>query len=121
VIIYKPDIISAQLYFVQQEIKSEQFEKAELSVKDFINRNPAWFLYMKLAEIYFSQQKYNMAKSVIEEQCQKLNPHNFRQYLLLGDIYASQGDKVLAKEKYLEAGRLNPDDTSFREKIMGLE
>jgi tetratricopeptide (TPR) repeat protein len=120
VVRYKPEIITAYEYYIQQEYNAGNYSVAEQKVKEVIRTHPAWKLNFLFANILSAQKKYQEAAQVLETRCIETNKNNYEEFILLGDVYKELGNKVKARESYLEAGRLDPTDAVFREKIEAL-
>lgn len=120
-IAYKKEIVSAYVYFINQDLKNSDLQKAEQKVTDVLVDLPAWKLYYLYANILFKQKKYTDAAKVLEENCISLNKNHYGEYILLGDIYYITDNSQKARDYYMEAGRIDKEHPLFKERLQAME
>lgn len=121
VVQYKPEIITAYEYFIKKELDAKNYPVAEEKISKVLESHQAWKLYFLYAQILYAQQKDADALKILETKCIVLNKNNYDEYILRGDIYKNSGKNEIARENYLEAGRINPQDTYYRNCLNGLD
>jgi len=118
---YKPEIITSYEFAIQQELDSANYPVAENKITAALVNHPAWKLYFIYANLLDVTGKYQEAIDILENFCVKINKNNYEEYLMLGDLYKVLGNREKARENYMEAGRINPTDTYYRECLKSLD
>ncbi len=88
----------AKSYFAQNDLESA-FDEFQIIAQDCKTREGAESKY-KIAEIYFLQEKYNLAENEIFDFIKQNTPHQYwlaRSFILLADIYVKMKDNYQAK------------------------
>jgi cytochrome c-type biogenesis protein CcmH/NrfG len=67
--------------------------------------------------LQFAKNQLEEAKQTVIGKCIEINPLNYDQFLLLGDVYAAQNDIKQARENYLKAGNIRPNSPEYKKKM----
>jgi len=115
-----PPYISPMKYTIDFLIEDENYEQALEQVNLALESNPIWFFYYLKAKALYNLQKYTEAGDALN-QAINLNGFDFDQYILLGDIYKGQGNLERARDAYENAGKIDPTNKIFTERMASLE
>ena len=100
---------------------SKDYKDALNEVNSALSKSPYWYYYFRKAQILVNLKRHKEAKDILLEKCMTLIEHHFDSYILLGDISISLQDKEGAKEYYLQAGDIDPENQVFINKMRKLE
>jgi len=112
-----PKFILPKLYQIEFLIEDKDYETALTLVNEALINNPIWYFYYKKAVLLGLTGKYNDAKSLLINNCLPLNPLNYEQYLFLGDVFNALSDTKSAREYYMKAGNIKPNDSAYKNKM----
>jgi hypothetical protein len=112
-----PKFILPKIYQIDFLIEDKDFETAFGLVNSALETNPIWYFNYKKALILGLTGKYNDAKTILLTKCVTQNPSNYEQYLTLGDMHNSLGDIKSARESYMKAGSLKPNDSAYKARM----
>ncbi|HHE40500.1 MAG TPA: tetratricopeptide repeat protein, partial [Candidatus Cloacimonetes bacterium] len=115
-----PTYISPMKYRIDFLIEEENYELALEQVNSALESNPIWFFYFLKAKTLYNLQRYTEAGDALN-QAINLNGFNFDQYILLGDIYKGQGNLERARDAYGNAGKIDPTNKIFTERMTSLK
>ncbi|MFN3698655.1 MAG: DUF3857 domain-containing protein, partial [Dictyoglomus sp.] len=103
------------LFYLAQSL--HKYEIIEDLANLLIKKDPTeTWAYIKLVEIYLSQEKFDWVKNIIEKI--KKNTYLYPEtFIYEGEIYSLRGEKELALEAYERALELNPIYKGIREYI----
>lgn len=116
-----PEYMAPRLLKISFLTSSGDYEAALNEVNSALSKSPYWYFYFRKAQILVNLKRYQEAKDILLEKCMTLIEHHFDSYILLGDISISLQDKEGAKEYYLLAGNLDPENQIFIDKMRELE
>ncbi|MDP3645256.1 MAG: hypothetical protein Q8S54_18980 [Bacteroidota bacterium] len=112
-----PKFILPKLFRIEFLTEDKDYETAVNLVNEAINTNPIWYFYLKKAILFQLQGKNEEAKTILLNNCITLNSHNYDQYIVLGDIYLSLSDVKNARESFMIAGNINPNDKQYKKRM----
>lgn len=112
-----PKFILPKLYQIEFLIEDKDYETSLTLLNEALINNPIWYFYYKKAFLLGLTQKFNDAKTLLISNCLTLNPQNYEQYLVLGDVYNALGDAKAARESYMKAGSIKPYDTGYKNRM----
>ncbi|MDP8242197.1 MAG: tetratricopeptide repeat protein, partial [Candidatus Celaenobacter antarcticus] len=115
-----PSYISPMKYTIDFLIEDENYEQALEQVNIALESNPIWFFYYLKANALFHLERYTEAGDALN-QAINLNGFDFDQYILLGDIYKGQGNLERARDAYENAGKIDPTNKIFTERMASLK
>ena len=115
-----PTYISPMKYTIDFLIEDSNYEQALDQANIALESNPIWFFYFLKANALFHLEKYTEAGDALNKAIE-LNGFNFNQYILLGDIYKGQGNIEKAREAYGNAGKIDPTNKIFTERMESLK
>jgi tetratricopeptide (TPR) repeat protein len=115
-----PTYISPMKYTIDFLIEDENYEQALEQANNALESNPIWFFYYLKAKALFNLQKYTEAGDALN-QAINLNGFSFDQYILLGDIFKAQENPERAREAYGNAGKIDPTNKIFTERMGSLK
>jgi len=107
-------------YTIDFLIEDSNYEQALDQANIALESNPIWFFYFLKANALFHLEKYTEAGDALNKAIE-LNGFNFNQYILLGDIYKGQGNIEKAREAYGNAGKIDPTNKIFTERMASLK
>ncbi len=116
-----PKFILPKLYQIEFLTDDKDYETALSLVNEAIVNNPIWYFYYKKAVLLGLTGKHNEAKLLLLNNCLPLNPLNYEQYLYLGDVCSALSDAKSAREYYMKAGNIKPNDSAYKNKMEGLK
>lgn len=116
-----PRFILPKLYQIEFLIDDKDYETALTIVNEALITSPIWYFYYKKALILGITQKFAEAKTLLLNNCLTLNPLNYDQYLVLGDVNNALGDAKSARECYMKAGSIKPYDKGYKERMETLK
>ena len=116
-----PKFILPKLYQIEFLTEDKDYETALALVNEAILNNPIWYFYYKKAVLLGLSGKYNEAKLLLLNSCLPMNPLNYEQYLFLGDVCSALTDAKSAREYYMKAGNIKPNDKAYKSKMEGLK
>ena len=116
-----PKFISSKLYQIEFLIDDKDYTTAMTYINDALDKDPNWYFYFKKASILQLTKKYEEAKAILITNCLTLNPWDYDEYLLLGDIYTNLSDLKNARENYMKAGNIKPKDEGYKKKMEALK
>ncbi|MBN2017919.1 MAG: tetratricopeptide repeat protein [Candidatus Cloacimonetes bacterium] len=115
-----PTYISPMKYMIDFLIEDGSYQEALDQVNTALESNPIWFFhYLKALALYHLGQ-YAEAGNVLNEAI-RINGFDFDEYILLGDIYKGQENIDRAKEAYSNAGKIDPTNKIFTERMASLK
>ena len=109
--------ISSRLYQIEFLMEDKDYESGLAVVNEAIILNPIWYYYFKKAQILTATGKYEEAKQIVQTNCIAINSLNYEQYLLLGDIYFALSDTKTARDNYMKAGSIKPNNLDYKKKM----
>jgi tetratricopeptide (TPR) repeat protein len=112
-------LVEARLFKIDALIEEQNFSSALQDINTALQTNPIYRLYYLRALSLFKLERYDEAAILVLQTCIELNPHDIYEYLLLGDIYKALGDGDASKKYYLEAGKIDPENEDYLERING--
>jgi len=116
-----PDYMAPRLFKIRSLIKLEDFPSALSEVDSALANLPYWYFYFTKAQVLVHLNKYDEARNIILENCIPLNKYHFDSFILLGDICVSLKDVDCAKDYYLQAGDIDPENPTFSVKMNELK
>lgn len=115
-----PDYISPKTYIIQIAIDNDDTERALELVNQALQSNDIWYFYYLKSESLYKLKRYDEARQTIMKAID-LNGFNFDEYILLGDIYKALNDIENARLSYSNAGKIDPTDKIFTERMASLK
>ena len=114
-----PGFALANIYGIKILIDSKQFDLATQKIENAMElpELSVWYIYYLQSKLSYLQHDYEGALQVIQTKCRPLNPYFFEQYIMLGDIYLKLNNCVAAKENYLKAGDLQPNNRAYSSRM----
>lgn len=112
-----PKFILPKLIRIEFLIEDKDYETAIGLVNEALDTNPIWYFYFMKATLLQLTGKYEDAKSIILNDCIALNSLNYDQYLVLGDIHLGLNDIKSARENFMHAGNINPNDKQYKKRM----
>jgi tetratricopeptide (TPR) repeat protein len=116
-----PKFILPKLYQIEFLIEDKDYETALTLVNEALISNPIWYFYYKKALLLGLTGKFNESKLLLVNNCLTLNPLNYDQYLVLGDVNNALGDAKSARECYMKAGNIKPNDNGYKNRMENLK
>lgn len=116
-----PRFILPKLYQIEFLMDDKDYETALTIVNEALLSSPIWYFYYKKALLLGLTQKFADSKTLLLNNCLTLNPLNYDQYLVLGDVYNALGDAKSARESYMKAGSIKPYDKGYKERMETLK
>ena len=98
-------------------MEDKDYESALTAVNEALTVNPIWYYYFKKAQLLTVTGKFEEAKQIVQTNCIAINSLNYEQYLLLGDIYFALSDTKTARENYMKAGSIKPNNLDYKKKM----
>ncbi|HHI88025.1 MAG TPA: tetratricopeptide repeat protein [Candidatus Cloacimonetes bacterium] len=115
-----PTYISPMKYTIDFLIEDGNYEQALGQANKALESNPIWFFYYLKAEALYHLEKFAEAGEALNRAIE-LNGFNFDQYILLGDINKEQNNIEKAREAYGNAGKIDPTNKIFTERMASLK
>jgi tetratricopeptide (TPR) repeat protein len=112
-----PKFINPKLFRIEFLTEDKDYETALQLVNEALDANPIWYFYLKKAILLQLQAKNEEAKSILLSNCIPMNSFNYEQYIILGDIYLALNDVKNARESFMIAGNLNPNDKQYKKRM----
>ena len=112
--------ISPMKYTIDFLIEDGNYAQALEQANKALESNPIWFFYYLKANALYHLEKYTEAGDALDKAI-NLNGFNFDQYILLGDIYKEQDLLEKAREAYGNAGKIDPTNKIFTERMASLK
>jgi tetratricopeptide (TPR) repeat protein len=112
-----PKFILGKLYLAEFLIEDKDYDGALTLTNDALITNPIWYFYYKKAQLLELTGKYEEAKTILQSYCISINALDYDQYLLLGDVYSALLDFKYAKDSYMKAGNIRPNDTEYKRRM----
>jgi len=112
-----PKFIMPKLFRIEFLIDDKDYETAIGLVDEALDANPIWYFYLKKAILLQLLGKNEDAKSVLLNNCIAINALNYDQYIVLGDIYLALNDVKNARESFMIAGNINPNDKQYKKRM----
>ena len=116
-----PDYMAPRLYKIRSLIKLEDYSSALIEVDLALTNLPYWYFYFTKAQILVHLKKYKEARDIILEKCIPLNKYHFDSFILLGEVCILVKDLDCAKDYYLQAGDIDPENPTFSVKMNELK
>ncbi len=116
-----PRFILPKLYQIEFLMDDKDYETALTIVNEALITSPIWYFYYKKALLLGITQKFAEAKTLLLNNCLTLNPLNYDQYLVLGDVNNALGDAKSARECYMKAGSIKPYDKGYKDRMETLK
>ena len=116
-----PDYMAPRLYKIRSLIKLEDYTSALIEVDLALTNLPYWYFYFTKSQILVHLKKYKEARDIILEKCIPLNKYHFDSFILLGEICILVKDVDCAKDYYLQAGDIDPENPTFSVKMNELK
>lgn len=116
-----PRFILPKLYQIEFLMDDKDYETALTLVNEALLNNPIWYFYYKKALLLGLTGKFAEAKLLLLNNCLTLNPLNYDQYLVLGDVHNALGDPKSARESYMKAGNIKPNDNGYKNRMENLK
>jgi len=116
-----PKFILPKLYQIEFLMEDKDYETSLSMVNEALTNNPIWYFYYKKALLLALTGKFNESKQILTGNCLTLNPLNYEQYLVLGDVYNALGDAKSARESYMKAGNIKPNDNGYKSRMENLK
>lgn len=116
-----PEYMAPRLLKITFLTSSEDYKAALNEVNSALSKSPYWFFYYRKAQILVNLKRYKEAKDILVEKCMTLIEQHFDTYILLGNISIFLQDKEGAKEFYLKAGDIDPENQVFIDRMRELE
>ena len=116
-----PDYMAPRLYKIRSLINLEDYSSALIEVDSALTNLPYWYFYFTKAQVLVHLKQYEEARDIILEKCLPLNKYHFDSFILLGDICISIKDVDCAKDYYLQAGDIDPENPTFSVKMNELK
>lgn len=117
-----PVFALANIYYLKILIDSKQFEQAQTKIEQVLEKPELslWYIYYLQSKVLYLEYDYQGSLQVLQTKCRPLNPYNFEQYIMLGDIYLFQKNCAAAKENFQNAGNLQPNNKTYSIKMQML-
>lgn len=117
-----PVFTLANIYNLKILLDSKQYDLAanKFEIVLELPELSVWYIYYLQSKLYFMQYDYEESLRIIQTKCRPLNPYFFEQYIMLGDIYLKLNNCATAKENYLNAGKLQPNNKSYSSRMQML-
>jgi tetratricopeptide (TPR) repeat protein len=114
-----PGFALANIYGIKALIDSKHFDLATQKINAAMElpELSIWYIYYLQSILYYLQNDYEASLQVIQTKCRPLNPYFFEQYIMLGDIFLKLNNCTAAKENYLKAGELQPDNRTYSSRM----
>jgi len=112
-----PKFIMPKLFRIEFLIDDKDYETAIGLVNEALDTNPIWYFYLKKAILLQLLGKNENAKSILVNNCIALNSLNYDQYIVLGDIYLALNDVKSARENFMIAGNIKPNDKQYKKRM----
>ena len=112
-----PKFILPKLYQIEFLIEDKDYETALSVVNEALVNNPIWYFYYKKANLLGMTGKFSEAKVLLLNNCLPLNPLNYEQYIFLGDVCNGLSDIKSARDYYMKAGNIKPNDSIYKNKM----
>ncbi len=116
-----PDYMAPRLYKIRSLINLEDYSSALIEVNSALANLPYWYFYFTKAQVLVHLKQYEDARDIILEKCLPLNKYHFDSFILLGDICILIKDVDCAKDYYLQAGDIDPENPTFSVKMNELK
>ncbi|MDD2797559.1 MAG: hypothetical protein PHV20_03105 [Bacteroidales bacterium] len=116
-----PKFILPKLYQIDFLTDDKDFETALTYTNEALTTSPYWYFYYMKALLLQLTGKNEDAKVILTNNCITLNPMNYEEYLLLGDVYSNLNDLKNARENYMKAGNIKPNDIVYKKKMEALK
>ena len=116
-----PDYMAPRLYKIRSLINLEDYSSALIEVDSALTNLPYWYFYFTKAQVLVHLKQYEEARDIILEKCLPLNKYHFDSFILLGDICISIKDGDCAKDYYLQAGDIDPENPTYSVKMNELK
>ncbi len=109
----------ARVYHIETQLENEQYNEVLAEIEAVLNIESLniWYIYFLKAKTLYLMGNPDEALNIIQNFCKELNPKNFEQSILLGDIYLSITNCEKAKEYYREAGDINPRNEVYEKSM----
>lgn len=117
-----PGFTLANIYNLKILLDSKQYDLAANKIEIVLElpELSVWYIYYLQSKLFFLQYDYEESLRIIQTKCRPLNPYFFEQYIMLGDIYLKLNNCATAKENYLNAGKLQPNNRSYSSRMQML-
>lgn len=112
-----PKFIMPKLFRIEFLIDDKDYETALGLVNEALDTNPIWYFYLKKAMLLQLLGKNEDAKLILVNNCIALNSLNYDQYIVLGDIYLALNDVKSARENFMIAGNIKPNDKQYKKRM----
>ncbi|HAQ17830.1 MAG TPA: hypothetical protein DCR40_01200 [Prolixibacteraceae bacterium] len=112
-----PKFIMPKLFRIEFLTEDKDYATAISLVNSALETNPIWYFYFKKAILLQLSGKNDEAKAILLNDCIKMNSRNYDQYIVLGDIYLALNDIKSARENFMIAGDLNPNDNQYKKRM----
>jgi len=112
-----PEYLAPRIFKINFLINRNEYQQSLTEINSVLREMPYWFFYYLKAKSLYELKKYDDALQVMVEYCLKLNKYDIEAYFLLGDIYLALGHRNKAIESYMEAGKLDPENKKYVEKM----
>jgi len=112
-----PKFIMPKLFRIEFLTEDKDYATAIELVNSALEANPIWYFYFKKAILLEMSGKFEDAKAILLNDCIRLNSRNYDQYIVLGDIYMALNDLKSARENFMIAGDLNPNDNLYKKRM----
>jgi len=112
-----PKFIMPQLFRIEFLTEDKDYETAITFVNNALDANQIWYFYFKKVILLQLSGKNEEAKTILLNDCVKMNAQNYDQYIVLGDIYLALSDIKSARESFMIAGNINPNDNRYKKRM----
>lgn len=112
-----PKFIMPILVRIEFLIDEKNYETAITLIDKSLEINPVWYFYFKKAILLQLMEKNEEAKSIILNNCIPLNSLNYDEYIILGDLYMALNDVKSARESFMIAGNINPNNSQYKNRM----
>ncbi|MFZ4401711.1 MAG: tetratricopeptide repeat protein [Bacteroidales bacterium] len=116
-----PKFILPKLYQIDFLIEDKDYETALTLANEALVNIPIWYFYFKKAILLGMTGKFIESKQLLINNCLPLNPLNYEQYIFLGDVFNGLTDIKSAREYYMKAGNIKPNDSLYKNKMESLK
>jgi len=116
-----PDYMAPRLFKIRSLINLGDYSSALIEVDSALTNLPYWYFYFTKAQVLVHLKQYEEARDIILEKCLPLNKYHFDSFILLGDICILIKDVDCAKDYYLQAGDIDPENPTFSVKMNELK
>ncbi|MFZ4455733.1 MAG: tetratricopeptide repeat protein [Bacteroidales bacterium] len=116
-----PKFILSKLYQIDFLTEDKDYETALNFTNEALTTSPYWYFYYMKAQLLQLTGKNEDAKVILLNNCIAINPLNYEEYLLLGDVYSNLNDLKNARENYMKAGNIKPNDIIYKKKMEALK